>query len=210
MRSVLFFAACLIVTSCAGTSNDHNEVGSNSNAGQLTTDHSTTDHGLNASSPGAANAPVALQFIDTMIVHHQGAVDMSKLAETRAAAPELTKFAAAVIADQEREIAELKRWRKDWFDDDAPAINMEMPGMKMSVSHGADVDLTRLSGKDFDLEYVRQMIPHHEGAIEMSKAFLSNPKAASKIELKKLADSIIKAQEGEIVLLKEWQSKWAK
>jgi len=33
------------------------------------------------SSPNAANAPYDLQFLDTMIAHHQGAVDMAKIAK---------------------------------------------------------------------------------------------------------------------------------
>jgi uncharacterized protein (DUF305 family) len=36
------------------------------------------DHAAMVSSPGAAEAPYDLQFIDTMIAHHQGAIDMAK------------------------------------------------------------------------------------------------------------------------------------
>ena len=90
---------------------DHSAHG---NAADSHTDHAGMDHSTMASSPGAADAPLELQFIDTMIVHHQGALDMAKLAEVRASRDELRKFGAAIIADQDREITQMKRWRSEW------------------------------------------------------------------------------------------------
>jgi uncharacterized protein (DUF305 family) len=55
-----------------------------------------------------------------------------------------------------------------------------------------------------DVDFVRGMIPHHQGAIDMAKtvqAFGKNP------EVKKLAEDIIKAQEGEIAWMNEWLKK---
>jgi len=48
------------------------------------------------------------------------------------------------------------------------------------------------------------MIPHHQGAIDMAKivlAFGADP------EIKQLANGIIKAQESEIALMREWLQK---
>jgi uncharacterized protein (DUF305 family) len=50
-----------------------------------------------------------------MIPHHQGAVDMSKHALKHANRPELQKMAKEIIASQEKEIAQLKEWRKEWY-----------------------------------------------------------------------------------------------
>src|SRR5687768_2083361 len=73
-------------------------------------DHNTMDHskmGHGDSSKGAESAPYELQFLDTMIVHHQGAVDMALLADTRAGHPELKTLAENIIEDQRKEIAEM-------------------------------------------------------------------------------------------------------
>ena len=73
------------------------------------------------------------------------------------------------------------------------AANMKM--------HSA-MDIT-FTGKA-DVDFVKGMIPHHAGAIDMAKveiAFGKDP------ELKKLAEAIIKAQETEIAQMQEWLKK---
>jgi uncharacterized protein (DUF305 family) len=55
-----------------------------------------------------------------------------------------------------------------------------------------------------DHDFVRGMIPHHQGAIEMSKIVLQYGKTA---EAKSLATAIIKAQDAEIAEMKSWLSK---
>jgi uncharacterized protein (DUF305 family) len=59
---------------------------------------------------GMAHADKA--FLEGMIPHHQGAVDMAKLALTKAAKPELKKFAQQVITDQSKEIKQFQTWLK--------------------------------------------------------------------------------------------------
>ncbi len=169
-------------------------------------DHSKMDHSEMKSSPDAASAPYDLQFIDTMIAHHQGAVDMGKMINERTNNAEMKKFGEQIIADQEKEINQMKEFREKWFAGKPPALNMEMPGMKESM----DMDMKKLTeskDKDFDLAFIEMMIPHHEGAVTMSKEALQK---SEKEELKTLANQIIKAQEAEIKMMKEWQSKWAK
>ena len=53
-------------------------------------------------------------FLAHMIDHHQAAVDMSKLAPANAKHDELKKLCADIIAAQEKEIAQMKQWQKDW------------------------------------------------------------------------------------------------
>ena len=57
---------------------------------------------------------------------------------------------------------------------------------------------------DADIDFAKSMIPHHQGAIDMAKVVLAFGKDP---EIKKLAETIVKAQENEIAVLKEWLKK---
>ena len=73
------------------------------------------------------------------------------------------------------------------------AVNAKMhEGMDITFTGNADVD------------FVKGMIPHHQGAIDMAKTVLAFGKDP---EVKKLAGEVIKAQENEIVLMQEWLKK---
>jgi uncharacterized protein (DUF305 family) len=61
-------------------------------------------------------------------------------------------------------------------------------------------------GGNTDKDFVAHMIPHHQGAIDMAKVELKYGKDP---DMKRLAKSIIKAQNEEIAYMKKWQAKHA-
>ena len=75
--------------------------------------------------------------------------------------------------------------------------------MKSSMHAMHEMHTMAVTG-DTDRDFVTGMIPHHEGAIVMSEKILPHLKDP---EIKKFAESIIKAQKEEISYMKEWLVK---
>ena len=55
-----------------------------------------------------------------------------------------------------------------------------------------------------DVDFVKGMIPHHQGAVDMAKTVLAFGKDP---DVKKVAEDVIKAQEAEIASMKDWLKK---
>lgn len=145
-----------------------------------------------------ASKPIDAQFIDGMIVHHQGAVDMANDVLQNAEHPELKEFANAIIAAQTQEIADMESWREAWYPDLAATGGMEM-GM-------GDMEISDDASKPFDQRFLEAMISHHQGAIDMSNMVLQMTPEHE--EVKTLAEAIIVAQQAEIEQMKSWLQEW--
>jgi uncharacterized protein (DUF305 family) len=70
---------------------------------------------------------------------------------------------------------------------------------------GMNMDLEALkSAPDFDREFIRQMIPHHQMAVMMANMVLNSDRP----EIRNLAESIIKSQTAEIAQMRQWYQAW--
>jgi uncharacterized protein (DUF305 family) len=166
---------------------------------------SKMDHGTMHSSPNAAKAPFDLQFIDTMVMHHQSAVDMAQLAEKQSAHDELKQLARKMIDDQKNEIRQMQQWRQQWYEGKGAAMNMKMPGMVESMKGMSMEKLDASNGNAFDAMFINMMTRHHDGAITMARDAL---KKAQHKEIRELAQNVIDAQKKEIDQMTTWKKEW--
>ena len=171
------------------------------------------DHSM-AMDLGPADASYDLRFLDAMTPHHQGAVEMAKVAQQESQRPEIQQLASNIIKDQNKEIAQLKQWRQAWYPKAGnqpvaydtsqghmmPMSSDQMKSMMMQHDLGA-------ANAEFDLRFIDAMIPHHEGAITMAKDALSKSRRP---EIKKLAQDILTSQQKEINQMKQWRQAWYK
>ena len=133
-------------------------------------------------------------FAEMMIPHHQQAIEMAKLAETRAESQEVKDLAAAIEAAQDPEIETMQGWLESWGEDGTSheMTHEEMPGMVDDKTMG---DLGKATGQEFDRLFLTAMIAHHEGAIAMAQSEKSDGVHKGAL---RLADAIIETQTAEI------------
>lgn len=143
-----------------------------------------------------------LDFMQGMVPHHEGAIDMAKAVLQYGKDPDVKTLAEGVIKAQEGEIAFIKGWlgRIDQnalvvMPDSVKANEQAMAAMKtMAAPYSGDADT----------DFLKSMIPHHQGAIDMAKVALQFAKDP---DVLKLAQDIITAQEGEIKVMTDWLAK---
>lgn len=142
-------------------------------------------------------------FAKGMIPHHRQAVEMAGLAQTRAESAEVEKLAAEIKKAQDPEIGTLSGWLTAWGE--------EVPEEGLDAGHGGHSmagtmtpeemdELEKASGTAFDTAFVRMMVKHHEGAVEMAKTERSDGACRP---AKDMAGDLVTSQSAEITRMNE-------
>ncbi|MFI8825348.1 DUF305 domain-containing protein [Streptomyces sp. NPDC053431] len=164
------------------------------------------DHGSKASATPSATASATagafndadVMFAQMMIPHHEQALEMAKLADGRAADPEIKQLVGAIEKAQDPEIRKMRSWLEAWGrPESAGHAGHGMPGMMSDADMKA---LAAAKGKDFDRKFAELMIAHHEGAVSMAKTEQKDGKDAA---AKKVADDVVRTQAAEIAQLQK-------
>lgn len=166
----------------------------------------STDRSGSSGSGGDFNT-ADVTFTQSMIPHHEQAVQMAKMAKVHASSPEVKRLADKIEAAQGPEIETMKRWLKDWGKSTSGGSmsgtdhgDSGMSGMPGMMSDDDMMGLDKAVGATFDKMFLTMMVAHHTGAIEMAKTEQSKGMNA---DVKALAKNIEKAQTTEIAQMKK-------
>lgn len=144
-----------------------------------------------------------VDFVKTMIPHHEGAVAMAQI-EARSGKDQVLKdIAAGIVDSQAAEVAILKAWLSRQNLSSMQIIPEAIKANYASMLFMMNSMSVNLTGNT-DVNFARTMIPHHQGEIEMAKVVLQFGKDA---EIRKLAQDTLLVQEAEISSLKDWLAK---
>jgi uncharacterized protein (DUF305 family) len=141
-------------------------------------------------------------FIDAMVPHHQGAVEMAEVALENAEHREIRDLAEDVVTAQKAEIEKLRAIKVEEYGTSEIPSGMdqgEMDAMGMTDPQGL------AERRPFDKAFIDAMIPHHESAIAMATAALDE---SDNPEVREIARAIVEAQEKEIAQMEAWRQDW--
>ena len=141
-----------------------------------------------------------VNFLQGMIVHHDQAVLMSRLAEDRTNNKTIVDLAKRIESSQIDEINFMRSWLKErnenaFHDHQNHHMHMKMMGM---ASEKQLKDLKNSKSTKFDRLFLSLMIAHHDGALEMVKDLKKYPGSAYDPILNEFVSDLVNDQGVEI------------
>jgi len=164
------------------------------------------------------DAPFDAQFLDQMIVHHQGAIMSTQAVIADSSRPELHALARDIITSQRAQLKQMKAWRAQWYPDLAPTFAMGAGMMSGSMMGDRSADgggvmsgsmmgngATGMMGGSMtgragtERMYLQMMIAHHQLAVDMAEQARTQ---ATHPGLRDLAATIATEQADQITLMR--------
>ncbi len=164
-----------------------------------------------------------VEFMQGMIMHHNQAVEMTELLKTRTKDPAIQELGNKIDVSQTDEM----RWMKQWLTERGLPTSMDsMAGMDMSGMDAKEKEehmkmmamsmpmmpgmltpaqmeeLRKASGPKFDHLFLKGMIQHHTGALQMVKELFANPGAGQDPQLFDFANDVDNTQQAEIDIMR--------
>lgn len=206
----LFVVAVFTLVSCGGSGEGEMQGMDDGGSGGQSMEE-TTSAGMESGSTNmdaeASRKAVApngeysdVAFVDAMIPHHEGALEMAEVAPDNAEHEEIRTLAQEIVEAQEAEIEELGKIRDGLGGSTMKMSGDEMEGMRMSE------DPRELAeSRPFDKAFIDAMTPHHESAVEMANVALEE---SQNPEILSIAEDIVAGQERELSQMRQWREEW--
>ncbi|MFI6176347.1 DUF305 domain-containing protein [Nonomuraea sp. NPDC051191] len=162
--------------------------------------------------PGDASLEAG--FARDMQAHHAQAVQMALIIRDRTTDRQVRTLAYDIATTQQQQIGQMYAWLDMWGLSQAslePRMawmrqgHQNMPGMGQQTAQMPGMatreqlkQLEQASGKEAETLFLRLMIPHHQGGVQMAQA----AQGSGQPQVKRMASSILAAQQAEIELMR--------
>ncbi|KQS64368.1 hypothetical protein ASG41_16670 [Modestobacter sp. Leaf380] len=137
-------------------------------------------------------------FAQGMVPHHDQAVEMAQMTQTRSTNPQVLDLATRIEAAQGPEIDTLTGWLEDWGSDSGS--DSGVGGMSGMMSSEDMASLESLSGVEFDRMWLEMMLEHHTGAVGMAETEIADGEDPAAIAM---AEDIQASQSAEITEMEQ-------
>ncbi len=159
-----------------------------------------------------------VEFMQGMITHHAQAVEMTALIADRTTNKEIRSLGSRISHSQADEMRFMERWLAQRGHPIASTHSASMHGMDMaghdmhSMSAGHVMmpgmltpeqmeALKNAKGAEFDRLFLRGMIQHHKGALDMVEVLFNAPGTGQDAELFNFATDVDSGQRAEIKIM---------
>jgi uncharacterized protein (DUF305 family) len=153
-----------------------------------------------------AGQPFDAQFLDQMIVHHEGAIMSTRALIADSSRPELRGLAEDILTSQREQITQMRAWRAEWYPELESTFDMGGSMMGGSMMGGSMMGGSMMGGSmmggsmmggcaDTERMYLQMMIVHHQLGVDMAEQAQAE---AVHPKLKELAEVIAKEQAAQI------------
>ena len=147
----LLTASALVVAGCS--------------AGAAAGDTGNTAAGASSSSHAARFNRADVDFVQRMIAHHRGALEVADLAAGRAQDQRVKDLAERIRFTEDLEIKTMTGWLDDWGK--TTSLSADTGGMDLSTLQAA-------SGRDFDRMWLQMLSQHHGRAVDAANSEITS------------------------------------
>jgi uncharacterized protein (DUF305 family) len=151
-------------------------------------------------------------FANVMLLNHQEAVDISKMAVTSAKDPEIKEMAQRMVTDHESEIEDLKKFVAEHdttsVDHKTSPNHTHEGGEHHEFADDLNTMMSTMASKsltgDVDRDYVTLMLAHHQNAVSLEEDEVTHGQHA---QLKSMAKEMMADDKKEITKFEKWLAK---